>query len=250
MVNMVITKGFKATCFAAAAFAAFTTFQVNADIVISGTRIVYPQSSKDVIVNLDNRGNKPLLVQTWLDDGRDGVNPQELKLPFVITPPVSRIDPQKGQSLRITYMGSTLPQDRESLFWFNVLEIPPKSKAKEGESLNQLQLAFRTRIKLFFRPDGLKGTPGDAAANLKWSQKKEGNTLSLFAQNDSPYNVSVSNVKLKMGGKEYTVDSKSVLPFSGVNMPVKGLSNNISGTVIYNTINDNGGTDKREAKID
>lgn len=250
MVNMVITKGFKATCFAAAAFAAFTTFQVNADIVISGTRIVYPQSSKDVIVNLDNRGNKPLLVQTWLDDGRDGVNPQELKLPFVITPPVSRIDPQKGQSLRITYMGSAVPQDRESLFWFNVLEIPPKSKAKEGESLNQLQLAFRTRIKLFFRPDGLKGTPGDAATNLKWSQKKEGNTLSLFAQNDSPYNVSVSNVKLKMGGKEYTVDSKSVLPFSGVSMPVKGLSNNISGTVIYNTINDNGGTDKREAKID
>ncbi len=250
MVNMVITKGFKATCFAAAAFAAFTTLQVNADIVISGTRIVYPQSSKDVIVNLDNRGNKPLLVQTWLDDGRDGVNPQELKLPFVITPPVSRIDPQKGQSLRITYMGSALPQDRESLFWFNVLEIPPKSKAKEGESLNQLQLAFRTRIKLFFRPDGLKGTPGDAATNLKWSQKKEGNTLSLFAQNDSPYNVSVSNVKLKMGGKEYTVDSKSVLPFSGVSMPVKGLSNNISGTVIYNTINDNGGTDKREAKID
>lgn len=250
MVNMVITKGFKATCFAAAAFAAFTTFQVNADIVISGTRIVYPQSSKDVIVNLDNRGNKPLLVQTWLDDGRDGVNPQELKLPFVITLPVSRIDPQKGQSLRITYMGSALPQDRESLFWFNVLEIPPKSKAKEGESLNQLQLAFRTRIKLFFRPDGLKGTPGDAATNLKWSQKKEGNTLSLFAQNDSPYNVSVSNVKLKVGSKEYTVDSKSVLPFSGVSMPVKGLSNNISGTVIYNTINDNGGTDKREAKID
>lgn len=86
MVNTVITKGFKATGFAAAAFSAFTAFQVNADIVISGTRIVYPQSSKDVIVNLDNRGNKPLLVQTWLDDGRDGVDPQELKLPFVITP--------------------------------------------------------------------------------------------------------------------------------------------------------------------
>ncbi|MDV1609587.1 fimbrial biogenesis chaperone [Citrobacter portucalensis] len=53
-----------------------------------------------------------------------------------------------------------------------------------------------------------------------------------------------------MGGKEYTVDSKSVLPFSGIGMPVKNLSSNTSGTVIYNTINDNGGTDKREAKID
>ncbi len=51
MVNTVITKGFKTTCFAAAAFTAFATFRANADIVISGTRIVYPASSKDVIVN-------------------------------------------------------------------------------------------------------------------------------------------------------------------------------------------------------
>lgn len=117
-------------------------------------------------------------------------------------------------------MGSALPQDRESLFWFNVLEIPPKSKAKEGESLNQLQLAFRTRIKLFFRPDGLKGTRR-CGCKPEMVAEKEGNTLSLFAQNDSAYNVSISNVKLKVGGKEYTVDSKSVLPFSGVSMPVK-----------------------------
>ena len=133
------------------------------------------------MVNLENRGNKPLLVQTWLDDGRDDVNPQELKLPFVITPPVSRIDPKNGQSLRITYMGKPLPQDRESLYWFNVLEIPPKSKAKEGESLNQLQLAFRTRIKFFFRPDGLKGSPLQAATDMTWSAKKDGNAVQLLS---------------------------------------------------------------------
>ncbi|HCM1914413.1 TPA: fimbrial chaperone [Salmonella enterica subsp. salamae serovar 28:r:e,n,z15] len=245
MLNASLFKGLKVTCLAIAFFA---TFQASADIVISGTRIVYPQSSKDVIVNLDNRGNKPLLVQSWLDDGRDGVNPEELKLPFVITPPVSRIDPQKGQSVRITYMGGALPQDRESLFWFNVLEIPPKSKAKDGENLNQLQLAFRTRIKLFFRPDGLKGTPGDAAANVKWSQKKEGNTLSLVGQNDSPYNVSISRATFNVGGKIYDVEGKSILPFSNISMPVKGLTNSTSGTIVYYTINDNGGTDKREVK--
>ncbi|WP_219367204.1 fimbria/pilus periplasmic chaperone, partial [Enterobacter chuandaensis] len=42
------------------------------------------------------------------------------------------------------------------------------------ENLNQLQLAFRTRIKFFYRPDGLKGTPGDAAKGLTWTQMKEG----------------------------------------------------------------------------
>lgn len=118
MYNKSVFKGLKTALFL---IPCLVTFQASADIVISGTRIVYPQSSKDVIVDLDNRGNKPLLVQTWLDDGREDVDPQELKLPFVITPPVSRIDPKKGQSVRITYMGKPLPQDRESLFWFNVL---------------------------------------------------------------------------------------------------------------------------------
>ncbi len=92
MLSTSFYKGFKAACFTAAAVA---SFRASADIVISGTRIVYQQSQKDVIVSLDNRGKKPLLVQSWLDDGRDDTNPQELKLPFIITPPVSRIDPQK-----------------------------------------------------------------------------------------------------------------------------------------------------------
>lgn len=84
MSNSVFIKGFKAALLVTAFL---SVSNANADIVISGTRIVYPQSSKDVVVNLDNHGTKPLLVQTWLDDGRDGVNPQELKLPFIITPP-------------------------------------------------------------------------------------------------------------------------------------------------------------------
>ncbi|EHN8921883.1 fimbrial chaperone [Enterobacter asburiae] len=227
----------------------FTAFHASADIVISGTRIVYPQSSKDVVVNLDNHGNKPLLVQTWLDDGRSDVNPQELKLPFIITPPVSRIDPKKGQSVRITYTGTPLPQDRESLFWFNVLEIPPKSKATGKENLNQLQLAFRTRIKFFYRPDGLKGTPGDAAEKLTWTQMKEGNTVKLVAHNNSPYNVSVSSVKMKSSQKTYDAVHQSVQPFSDATMVIKGLSSAVSGSVEFDTINDYGGTDHHTAGL-
>lgn len=46
------------------ASAALSTFSASADIVISGTRVVYTQSSKDVTVKMENRGNKPLLVQS------------------------------------------------------------------------------------------------------------------------------------------------------------------------------------------
>jgi chaperone protein EcpD len=246
MSHSLFIKGFKAALLITAFLSASN---VNADIVISGTRIIYPQSSKDVVVNLDNHGTKPLLVQTWLDDGRDGVNPQELKLPFIITPPVSRIDPKKGQSVRITYMGTPLPQDRESLFWFNVLEIPPKSKAADKENLNQLQLAFRTRIKFLFRPDGLKGTAGEAAEHLTWTQKKEGNSVKLVAHNNSPYNVAVSTVTIKTSQKTYDVVHQAVQPFSDATMVVKGLSSAVNGSVKFDTINDYGGTDHHEAEL-
>ncbi|EOF9297450.1 fimbrial chaperone [Enterobacter bugandensis] len=246
MFKLTLKTGLKT--FAAAAIS-FASFQSNADVVISGTRVIYQQSMKDVIVNMSNRGQNPLLLQIWLDDGRTNMNPQELKLPFIITPPITRIDPGKGQSVRIAYLKQPLPQDRESLFWFNVLEIPKKSAAKVGESQNQLQLAFRTRIKLFFRPDGLKGSPADAMKQVKWSQARQDNTLSVVGRNDSPYNVSISSATFNVGGKKYEIASKSIKPFSSETMAVKGLTNTASGEVQYLAINDYGGTELITSKV-
>ncbi|QGY26852.1 fimbria/pilus periplasmic chaperone [Escherichia coli] len=47
----------------------------------------------------------------------------------------------------------TASKDRESVFWFNVLELPPKPDAEKVANQSLLQLAFRTRIKLFYRPE-------------------------------------------------------------------------------------------------
>lgn len=225
------------------ASAAFSTFNACADIVISGIRVIYPQSSKDVTVKMENRGTKPLLVQSWLDDGRDTVNPQELKLPFIVTPPVSRIDPSKGQTVRITWTQQPLAQDRESLFWFNVLEVPPK--AKDGDSQNVLQLAFRTRIKMFFRPDGLPGDPAIAAGNLKWSQQG----TALIANNSSPYYVSMAKATITVNGKKIEVDSHTIPPLSNETIPVKNAPALRGGKIEYTAINDFGGTEKHQAAI-
>lgn len=225
------------------ASAALSTFNANADIVISGTRVIYPQSSKDVTVKMENRGTKPLLVQSWLDDGRDTVNPQELKLPFIVTPPVSRVDPSKGQTVRITWTQQPLPQDRESLFWFNVLEVPPK--AKDADTQNVLQLAFRTRIKMFFRPTGLQGDPAIAAGNLKWSQQG----TALIANNSSPYYVSMATATLTVNGKKIEVESHTIPPLSNETIPVKNTTNMVGGKIEYTAINDFGGTEKHQATI-
>ena len=62
------TKHTVALCFATCL--AFSSSAI-ADIVISGTRVIYTSDQKSVNVRLENKGNNPLLVQSWLDTGDD-----------------------------------------------------------------------------------------------------------------------------------------------------------------------------------
>ncbi|EFA28624.1 Gram-negative pili assembly chaperone domain protein [Haemophilus influenzae HK1212] len=99
-------------------------------MIITGTRVIYPAGQKNVIVKLENNDDSAALVQAWIDNGNPNADPKYTKTPFVITPPVSRVEAKSGQSLRITFTGGEpLPEDRESLFYFNLLDIPPKPDA-------------------------------------------------------------------------------------------------------------------------
>lgn len=108
------TKHTVALCFATCL--AFSSSAI-ADIVISGTRVIYTSDQKSVNVRLENKGNNPLLVQSWLDTGDDNAEPGSINVPFTATPPVSRIDGKRGQTIKLMYTGSSaLPKDRESVF--------------------------------------------------------------------------------------------------------------------------------------
>ncbi|XNM46173.1 fimbrial chaperone [Escherichia coli] len=162
------TKHTTALCFVTCM--AFLVHRLLRTLSISGTRVIYKSDQKSVNVRLENKGNNPLLVQSWLDTGDDNAEPGSITVPFTATPPVSRIDAKRGQTIKLMSAASTsLPKDRESVFWFNVLEIPPKPDAEKVANQSLLQLAFRTRIKLFYRPDGSKGNPPEAPLALKWS---------------------------------------------------------------------------------
>lgn len=169
----------------------------QAAVVIYGTRVVFNADEREVTVRLSNDGQEPGLVQAWLDDGDQDVAPERAKVPFVLTPPMFRVDPGKGQSIRMLYDGTPLPRDRESLFWLNVLEMPPRPDTEAD--VNYMQMAFRTRIKVFFRPQALASQERifDAHATLKWSllpAPEGGHVLRL--DNPSPYHVSVTKAEL------------------------------------------------------
>lgn len=55
-----------------------------ANIVINGTRVLYPENNKEVIVQLINTGDAPALVQSSIDDGDINSTPETANVPFVI----------------------------------------------------------------------------------------------------------------------------------------------------------------------
>ena len=224
---------------------------VMADIVISGTRVIYKSDQKSVSVRLENKGNSHLLVQSWLDTGDDNAEPGSINVPFTATPPVSRIDAKRGQTIKLMYTGSTvLPSDKESVFWFNVLEVPPKPDASKVENQSLLQLAFRTRIKLFYRPAGLNGNPSEAPLALKWSWSGSEGKAALRVANPTPYYVSFSSGDLEASGKRYPIDVKMIAPFSDEVMKVNGLNGKAnSAKVHFYAINDFGGAIEGNASL-
>lgn len=221
-----------------------------AEVVINGTRIVFNASEKETAVQLKNNGKNPYLLQLWMDDGNPRSRPGEVNVPFVITPPVVRIDPNKGQAVRIMANAPTLPQDRESLFWFNMLEVPPKPTAKVKAGDNLLQLAFRTRIKFFYRPANLKPEPLAAYKNLKFDLAN----TSLIITNDSPYFITFNKLEIRKTKNSEILAAvekfpqRMVEPKGKITLPLTIKTNAAisSGTLFYSVINDYGGDSNNE----
>jgi chaperone protein EcpD len=222
----------------------------HASVTISATRVVYPLDQREVSVKLNNDSRMPSLVQVWVDDGRANTQASDSKAPFVITPPIFRMDPAKSQTLRMMYAGDALPQDRESVFWLNVLDVPPKADA--GPDVNTLQLAYRTRIKVFMRPPKLPGRPEDAPQMLDWKvvPAPQGSGDALAVSNPSAYFVSFSEIKVFANGRTYTNESGGMVPPHGREViSVPQMSGVQTAKVHYTAISDYGGAIEGDAAL-
>ncbi|HHE4756920.1 TPA: molecular chaperone [Enterobacter hormaechei] len=184
-----------------------------ANIVINGTRVLYPENNKEVIVQLMNTGDAPALVQSWIDDGDINSTPETANVPFLLSPPVIKVNEHNGQQLRIKKLPSSLPANRESVFFLNVLDIPPRPENLQNQ--NTVQLAIKSRIKLFYRPAALKGTLDDAVAKLTLAA--EGDRFRIT--NNSPFHITVANISL--GKTKLLQESPMVSPFGQLTVAAK-----------------------------
>ncbi len=216
--------------------------QAAASVVLGGTRVIYPAAEREVTLRLGNEGTDPALVQAWIDDGDASTIPDDTNVPFISMPPLFRLDPGKGQTLRVVHTGEPITRDRESLFWLNVLQVPPEA---DTEGTNSLQLAFRSRIKLFYRPDGLPGDAAAAPAAVSWQFVRNGNAhYALAATNPTPYHVTFSRIAVRSGDATYQSEAGAmVAPGTTASIDIgtaTEIANATPDRVDYTFVNDYG----------
>ncbi|WP_073526665.1 fimbrial biogenesis chaperone [Pseudomonas fluorescens] len=214
--------------------------QATAGISLSSTRLVFDGKHKEAGITVRNSG-EDVLIQSWIDaDGSDATS-----VPFAVTPPLVRVSNDEQQLLRVIYEGTGMPADRESVMWLNVQEIPKASKTQ-----NTLQLAVRQRIKVFFRPAGLKAEAYLAPATLKWRLVERGGKSLLMVNNPGSYHVSIAEITLKSGAlSEQPFDSLMIAPGEQKEFPLKQFTSSQTPNLLFRSINDYGAQDNYSAQL-
>lgn len=198
--------------------------QAQAVINFSKSRFIYPASEKSLTIELKNGGVEDTLVQAWIDTGDVTASPNNIKAPFLITPPMFVMKGGAEKSMSLLFVGPSLPADRESLFWLNVLGVSKETGKTVGVEPAKVKVAYRNRVKVFYRPDKLEGTLETAVNGLVWSAVKVDEKMVLRAKNSSPYNITVPQAILRVGDKEYTgPEVKVITPFGIMDFEMLGL---------------------------
>src|SRR5690606_7925766 len=227
--------------------AAYCMSSSQAGVSIDGTRIIFPEGSTSVGVQLRNEFDSPALVQTWIDNGNMNEIPSAEDIPFVLTPPLSRVESRQGQVIRVISTDiSKLPKDRESLFWFNMLDIPPDNPNQAGQNL--LSFTVRTRIKLFYRPNTLKITVSEAFNRVQFNYLENEKIIEL--NNPTPYYITIVSLNFKNSVMEADYKKSLMIPpFTSQKITEYKLETK-PNIINYTFINDLGGMQSISKNLD
>lgn len=202
----------------------------SAAVVPDRTRLVFEESAPSVSVTVSNKNPQlPFIVQSWIENESG----QKVTSPFMVLPPLQRIEPNESSVLRIVKLPElALPTDRESVFYLNIREIPPKSQA-----VNSMQIALQSKIKLFYRPAAVKRERGEDLA-LGLNLKIDPAAKQLIVDNPTPFHITVVGL---LAGPEKTrmpIDTVMIAPRGNARFALSDISFN---TLRVSNMNDFGG---------
>jgi fimbrial chaperone protein len=224
----------------------------QASVTLIGTRVIYPAEAKFVNLNFRSPDAVPSIIEVWtsLKNSASSTS-QNGDGPFVVMPQVFRIDPKKGQTAKLTFTGAHVPQDRESVFYLNFVQLP--AVKKDEQNANKLMVTYKSTMKIFYRPTTLTGDPNKVVSQLKIDLAAL-SAGSITVVNPSEYHVTISRLEIKQNGKHILSvsgnDLEMIAPFSQIRIPVKSSKINASSAVAsIQIINDLGGISKAEISL-
>lgn len=208
----------------------------QAALVISTTRVVFDSDKRSVSLIVSNPSERTYAVQTWVNTAADDTT---TAVPFIPSPPLFRLAPGNEQQLKINGLPNDLPADRESLFYFNVQEIPQVQSKSQGNVLN---IALRTRLKLFYRPVQLKDNPVERLKDLQWSIHQVDGKAVLRVDNPTPFHVSFTRMDIAGNGQQLRLNTPTMAePLSSQTYPLEGIKPASGLHVTFAALNDYGG---------
>ncbi|MGK3123763.1 fimbrial assembly chaperone [Candidatus Pantoea formicae] len=163
--------------FSSALVIASQFFSGNALAVVNvdRTRIIFSANQTSQTLNVKNGPENPTVVQIWSDEGDLMQSPDLSKTPVFAMPPMMRLSPDEQRSIRLVLTTrQSLPEDRESLYWLNVYQIPALTQ-QTGSAERKIVLPLRIRLKVFVRPATLNAPKPDDVQKLRFVVK--GNQL-------------------------------------------------------------------------
>lgn len=203
----------------------FAVSSASASMTLGATRVIYEGGKKEASISLVSKGEDiPYLVQSWVTKFGD----KNKDTPFIVTPPLFKLNSDTESLIRVSYVKETLPQDRESLFSLNVSTIPAIDKNQNSRIL----IATKSIVKLIYRPAALSNK--NAALAYEKVTAVRGNGV-IQLHNPTPYYINIG--MLKADGKEVG-DIGPLAPFSD-----KIISKNYNNVrnISLKSINDYGG---------
>jgi fimbrial chaperone protein len=205
----------RASC-ALAAAGALLAGAANASIVPDRTRVIFNEGEQAAIVTIANKSaTYPYLVQSWLEDAHGN----RITSPLRIVPPLQRVEPNERNVLRIAKLpGGALPADRETVFYLNIREVPPKT-----DTPNALQIALHTQMKLFYRPKGVQPAR-DADSTLPMTLRVDAAAHKLVFDNPTPYHITVVDITAGAQKTPVPLDPVMVSPMSTADVPFKAAA--------------------------
>jgi P pilus assembly chaperone PapD len=213
---------------------------VKAGVMVESSRVVFSADDRERSLMLSNSNDYPVVVQTWIDHGKPDGTPETAKdIPVMPLPGIFRLEPGEKKNLRLLATQIKQPQDRESLYWLNVYEIPP-TDAHLPPGVAAVNVAVRLQLKMFFRPNNLKPDVDSLSQKQQFSIIRTPGVIAMKVLNPTPYYATFSSAQVKGTAGSYPVDIGMIPPFGNKMIEIDSSANGQPESISYTVINDDG----------